>query len=100
MPTISLSKNGGKCEILLNGGPQSFVVDPNQVELGFNTDTNDINIYFPIQGSLFAQAFPMADVTIGAGINVGLPYHGTTPDIGSYEFIKLFKQRQAINEQW
>lgn len=63
--SISISKNGGKCEVALDGGPQYFEVNPIKVDLGFNTDTNYINVYFPIQDGIFAQAFPMASVTLG-----------------------------------
>jgi len=63
--SISISKNGGKCEVALDGGPQYFEVSPIKVDLGFNTNTNYINVYFPIQDGIFAQAFPMASVTLG-----------------------------------
>jgi hypothetical protein len=73
MSTISIAKNGGMCEIVINGSPQYFEVNPKDVQLGFNTSTNSINVYFPIRDGIFDETLPMASVTIGGTVITSNP---------------------------
>jgi len=61
---IEITKIGNRCKIAISGEDEVFYPDLKNVDIGFNSATDEISLFFKCNGGVYEYAMAMANATL------------------------------------